>query len=1118
MPVFSSKARLLWVAFLMLSLLAAIAAVKLYFVVTPGLNVEISFSRTQAMAAAQAFQKEYFPELQTNRTALTFVTDQHLQNYVELEAGGVAAFQQLIPELDAVTHYWKLRSFSEGQEEELILAFSPQGDFISFAFFIPAEKPGVALEEDAARELAEAGARLHLGARFDAYKPLETNLVRQTTGRADHSFTYEHTSLQAGEARFRLNVKVAGDQLVAIDTFKFIPQAFNQRFGEMRALNHQISQVSNFFLMGLFGLCGLVGGGIWLYRRHQLRWRAALIPAAVVAAGMGAMVLANLPSAWMSYRTTDTVTSFLLQQAYQVVMFVVGFGLLLSIVYAVAEGLSRMAFAQQLRLYDAWRKPVAASPDMLGRVLGGYAWTGLFLAYAVLFILLSTKFLGWWSPAGMRIDPNILSSWRPALAPIFTALQAGTWEECIFRAIPLALAIIIGRRFNMLKPVVIGTLILQAIVFAGVHANYPQLPGYSRLLELFIPALAFGLVYLRYGLIPCMIAHFLYDLVLMSFPIFVADDPGLWIDRVLVITAGIAPLAMVLYARWRQGAWLPLAAQWRNGIQLKPEQMDSGVPVSSPAPQHIAPLVLRRHWLWALALAGGVIFVVSWLSPPRIDWPMFEVNRAQATALAEAELVKRGVTLEGEWHRTVTTHTSLEGPNYFVWRESGRDVYQDLIGRHLNTPYWVVTWRRFDGPVEERAEQWSAWLYPDGRLHELVHHLPEAAPGATLTREQALEVARSWMLSLNWPDPHTLEEKSVEEIKRPERIDWRIRYVDKSVYDHDNAQAIININVSGDEVTGYVRNIDVPQEWYRAEEVKNADKTPFRIASGVSFFAFFVIAMCGFLGKHSGRRFRFKISLPWILINSLAMAGVALLWIDPDLQHLDNTQSWTIQLAMMLFMLGLGAAVTGLISFLVAQVIYLEQPRAEDTPRNNFIFGAALALGLCGLMALRDLLLPTTGAPAPYVSDYSTLVPWLTVIGNGLKGIVPIMFTLLVSVGLLRFCKGQLYRANWRTLLIAALVVVWVVTSAFASHEIAQGFVGQLLALAKIWLMIELIRRQQLGVAIAFAVLVQAIGQLGVAHALYPLAWLHGLLSFLVLVGVSYALVKHWHKHAAVEA
>src|SRR5690606_5494125 len=109
MSVVSPKARLLWAVFLVLSLVAAIAAVKLYFVVVPGLNVEISFSRSQAIAAAQAFQKEHFPELQTDRTAMTFVTDQHLQNYVELEAGGVPAFQKLIPELDAVTHYWKLR-------------------------------------------------------------------------------------------------------------------------------------------------------------------------------------------------------------------------------------------------------------------------------------------------------------------------------------------------------------------------------------------------------------------------------------------------------------------------------------------------------------------------------------------------------------------------------------------------------------------------------------------------------------------------------------------------------------------------------------------------------------------------------------------------------------------------------------------------------------------------------------------------------------------------------------------------------------------------------------------------------------------------------------------------
>lgn len=1122
MSVVSPKARLLWAAFLVLSLIAAVAAVKLYFVVAPGLNVEISFSRSEAIAAAEAFQQEHFPELQTTRTALTFVTDHHLQNYVELEAGGVPAFQQLIPELDAVTHYWKLRKFAEGQEEELILAFSPRGDFISFAFLIPAHTPGVALEEDAARQVAEAGARAHLGERFADYAPLETRVVRQTTGRADYSFTYEHAGLQAGEARFRLNVKVAGDQLVAVDAFKHIPEAFNQRFGEMRALNNQISQVSNFFLLGLFGVCGLVGGGIWLHRRHELRLRAALLPAAIVALGMGAVVLANLPSAWMAYRTTDTAGSFLLQQIYQAGLFVVGFALVLSVIYAVAEGLSRMAFAQQPRLYDAWRTPVAASPELLGRVLGSYAWTGLFLAYAVLFILVSMHYLGWWSPAGMRTDPNVLASWRPALAPIFSALQAGTWEECLFRAIPLALAVIIGRRYNMLKPLVIATLILQAVVFAGVHANYPQMPGYSRLIELFIPAMAFGLVYLRYGLIPCIITHFVYNLVFMSFPIFVADDPSLWIDRVLIILAGSTPLLVVLYARWRQGAWAPLAEQWRNGVPAVYEATVENNHPGASVPNHVDSSPLRSvsmgsFGLGVIALVSIIVIAVNWSRPPRIDWPAFEINRAQAIQIAEAELNKRGVALDDEWRRTATLHTGVSGANHFVWQESGREVYQSLIGRHLDTAFWVISWRRFGGPVEERSEYWAAWLYPDGRLHELVHYLPEGAPGATLTREQAIAIARDWMLALNWPDPLTLEEKAVEEIKRPERTDWRLRYIDKSVYDHNNGQAAINITVSGDEVTGYVRTIDVPQEWYRAEEAKNAGKTPFRVASGVAVFALFAVAMCGFLGKHSGRRFRFDIALPWVGINSLAMLGVSLLWIDPALQQLDTTMDWMTQAGMMVVMLALGAAVLGGITFLVMQVIYTERPQPGHGPCGDYMLGGCLALAFSALMALQHLLLPYSGTPSPYAADYPTVLPWLTTIGNGLKSLGSIVMGLLISVGLLRFCKTHWYTMQWRMILVAVLVVVWIISNAFAGEEVLHSLAGQMLVLVKAWLIIELIRRKQMGVAMAFAAVVVAVGQLGVAHAIYPHAWLHSLLSLGVVLAVSYWLVTHWHKHALKE-
>jgi hypothetical protein len=44
-----------------------------------------------------------------------------------------------------------------------------------------------------------------------------------------------------------------------------------------------------------------------------------------------------------------------------------------------------------------------------------------------------------------------------------------------------------------------------------------------------------------------------------------------------------------------------------------------------------------------------------------------------------------------------------------------------------------------------------------------------------------------------------------------------------------------------------------------------------------------------------------------------------------------------------------------------------------------------------------------------------------------------------------------------------------------------------------------------------------ALGQLGVAHALYESAWLHGMLSLLTCMGVSYGLVRHWYCYAADE-
>ncbi|HSX86334.1 MAG TPA: CPBP family intramembrane glutamic endopeptidase, partial [Cellvibrio sp.] len=582
----------------------------------------------------------------------------------------------------------------------------------------------------------------------------------------------------------------------------------------------------------------------------------------------------------MGYNTTSSAQTFIFQHIAQAGGVLVAASLIFATIYAVAEGLTRVAFVNHLRLWDMWRPAAAASPEVSGRVIGGFVWTGFFLLYAVVFYWFSTRVLGWWQPADIHSDPNILASWRPALAPIFTALQAGTWEECLFRAIPLSLAVLIGTHYGIRNKLVIATLILQALIFAGAHANYPNLPGYSRLIELFIPAMVFGVVYLRFGLMVCMLAHFEYDLVLMSLPIFIAEDSSLWIDRALVISAGCAPLFAVIWTRWRRGALTALGDEFRNSsvtpVLPSPEPVET-----AQEQQALLPAIrLNRVTLMLIGLVSIALMIAAAVKPPRIDWEpyRFQIDRHQAQHNADRVLREQGVELKGEWRRTTTTHTSWSQPLEYVWRESGASKVQELIGKYLDTPFWVITWRKFDGPVEERSEYWQVWLYPDGRLHELVHSLPEGRAGAKLTREQAVAKAQAWITAKQWSDLNQLEEKSVEEILRPARNDWVVTYLDKNAYHHNNASAAIVIKIAGDEITSYVRTVDIPEEWKRAENEEHSRQQPYKIVGMVAMLLLFGSAALSFFRKQMAPKFSVRAAWPWVGIVVTGQLLVFLLW------------------------------------------------------------------------------------------------------------------------------------------------------------------------------------------------------------------------------------------------
>ena len=311
---------------------------------------------------------------------------------------------------------------------------------------------------------------------------------------------------------------------------------------------------------------------------------------------------------------------------------------------------------------------------MLGRTLGGYGFVPLELALVAVFYYATNRWLGWWQPSEVLTDPNILSSAIPALMPIAVSLQAGFMEECLFRAVPLALGALIGAHFGRRRTGIAIAFVLQAVIFGGAHANYPGFPSYSRLVELVVPSMLWAAIFLRFGLLPTILLHALFDLALFSIPLFLVDAPGAGLQRASVFAAALVPLGVVLWRRVKAGAWGEMPEALRNRAWMPRVVLPERAP---PPPRVMQPSRGQERVARSLPYLG-LAGLVAWVAftPMHADVPPIGLDRAAAEAAADAALKSRGVVLGPEWRRFSTVRDANEEPQWeqhkFVWREAGR--------------------------------------------------------------------------------------------------------------------------------------------------------------------------------------------------------------------------------------------------------------------------------------------------------------------------------------------------------------------------------------------------------------------------------------------------------------
>ena len=1026
-----------WAAFAAVAVACAAFAVANFPRAFSIVELDLEMDRAAALSEARRLAGEFDWGPSGYRQAASFRVDDRVRSFVELEGGGPEAFAGLLADGPFHPYQWVVRHFRGGEVREAEVRFRPDGAPYGFRERLSEDEPGAALDPDAARAIAEDGTGAPWNVTLDRYEPVEASEEERPVGRVDHTFVYERTDVQAGESRFRLRLVVSGDRLTELTHLLQVPEAFDRRYEEMRSANEGITIAGSFAMLLIYGVGGLGVGLFVLLRQRRVLWRMPLVWGASIAFAQLLAGLNQWPLLWMGYDTATSETSFAIQQVVTQVAAFLAFTGVFTLSFMAAESLSRRAFPEHLQFWRVWSREGARSWTVLGHTVAGYLIVGIDLAFLVTFYWLTIGYLGWWSPSDALVNPDSLATVLPWLSPLAISLQAGFWEECLFRAVPLAGAALIGDRFGNRRAWIAGAFVLQIVIFGAGHAAYPTQPSYARLIELIVPSTIFGLLYLRCGLLPAIVMHFAFDAVLFGLPLFVSTAPGAWVDQAIFGLIFLTPLWVVASARYRGGSWIEAPRALRN--------VDWSPPVEE-APVEPEPAPVRESaGLPALPVVAAVgvvgLGLWAWTAATPSESPRIEVGRAEAVAAAREVLAAQGVE-PGDWTETSRVTSGLGPAHRFVWSEAGEERHRALLGEYLSAPRWRVRYARFEGDVAARAEEHVVWIGPDGAPVRREHRLAEDAAGAALPEEDARTLAQDALARLG--SALDMAEVFAESSRRPERTDWTFTFRDETAGDLAGGEARIAVEIAGDEVVDTRRYVFLPEEWRRAEEQRRTTLSIAGIASNVVLGLLLVVGAVLAVVRWTRGAFDLKVAL--------AAAGIAMVAAVVTMANnwpllmsgLSTAQPLPLQLGIGVAggLIGAGLIAT-LLGLLAGHTAALAAATAADR-RSAIPAGLAVGLGPLGALALAGALLGGALPPWSAYGPASAAAPWLAAALGPLQGYLTLAVMILLIV-----TAANTLTAHWtrrQTAVGVALVLVGALLAPGTSPDdlLSQAVVGTL--------------------------------------------------------------------------
>jgi membrane protease YdiL (CAAX protease family) len=1047
-------ALVLWV---IAGIAGALFAHKYYFRAFPEASVNFKVSRGEALAHAKEFLASEGQDAASYQSAIVFNVDDNAKTYLERETGLEQANHLMSSELNI--WYWDVRFFEPQQEEEFHVRVSPAGQVVGYEHHVEEARAGATLGRAAAQYAAEnfLESKLDIKSGWDLL-PEEINSVKRPN-RLDWSFTWEKHGFRAKEAPYRLNVVVQGDQIGNSEEYLKVPEGWERSYKQLRSTNllyNQIAIIPYILLMG-----SALWLGISLWRKGQADWMGAIKLGALVAALFFFMQLNQWQSTRANYDTHASYGSFVALQILLNILMAVGTALTVTLVMPGAEPLYRATQPDRLRLSKAFTLRGLQSKEFFSAALVGLSLAAAHIGFIVAFYMFGSK-VGVWAPQDLNYSDTVNTSF-PWIAGVAIGLLASTSEEFLFRlfAIPF-----VGR---LTKSRVLA-IILPAFSWSFLHSAYPQEPGYTRGIEVGIIGIVAGIVMLHWGILATLIWHYTVDASLVGLLLVRSNSMYFKISGVIVGAAALAPLIFSGVAYLRRGHFAPVddllnRAAPAPAISVVDEVTEDLAAPVGKARVYVAVTPRSIGVLVACLVIGSLL---AWrVKQPAIgDYLNLSVDARTALTGADEVLRHRGIDPASYHHAVLLANTTDAQTNEFLRERVGVAKVNEIYEKEVPGALWRVRYFR-----DSQPEEFAVVLRPKGALHSVHHILSEDAPGAALSKDEAVKRAEDYLRNTQHIDLAQWSLIEAKSDKHPHRVDHQLTWEQNRALDDsqsqadskEHAHARIEVTVLGDEVSDYRTYIKIPDEWRRQQSELTLPRVlismllPLLILGGL-----LIVALIVFL---KNLRSDDAHSIPWRRLAVWGLWGLAAYVIifafGDRIATFMNTYQTAIPFKTMLVGIGIGAVLGAAVYFsgivLLFGMAWYFGRRAfgeERLPgwagmpplyyRDALLIGmggTAALVGFSRLIAALSSHWPTAhrGIEASFGGDFDAKLPAAAVFGT-------VLLRTLMYTGLVALCASFVathVKAPWLRLLLflsatlATVGTTWGTPADFAKQFLA---------------------------------------------------------------------------------